>query len=70
MVHDAIACRPLPGAGRARPTKPGDTRFWCSCDPERQYPFYNSAALVEHVTEARAREAGHGGSALTAGDPQ
>jgi hypothetical protein len=38
-------------------TKPGDTRFWCSCDP--QQPYLDARELIRHVTEARAREAGH-----------
>jgi hypothetical protein len=41
------------------PTKPGDTRFWCSCDPDRQRPFFSSADLVQHVMGARASEASH-----------
>ena len=39
----------------ARPTQPGETRFWCSCSPE---PFYSAAELVAHVMKARA-DAGH-----------
>jgi hypothetical protein len=54
-------------ATRQRPTRPGDTRFWCSCDPDRQHPFYNSTALVEHVMKARASDAGDGSTALGAG---
>jgi hypothetical protein len=41
-----------------RPTPPGQTRFWCSCDPEQ--PFLDSRELVQHVMEARAREARDG----------
>ena len=47
-----------------RPTQPGETRFWCSCDPERRHPYYSSATLVQHVMQARAREAGHGSITL------
>lgn len=41
-----------------RPAQPGATRFWCSCDPNREHPFLQAAELVQHVMEARAREAG------------
>jgi hypothetical protein len=52
----------LPPESGPRPTKPGETRFWCSCDPDRQHPFFNATALVEHVIEARARDSGHADS--------
>jgi len=42
----------------SHPTRPGDTRFWCACDPERQHPFFSSASLVRHVMEARPALAG------------
>jgi hypothetical protein len=38
----------------SHPTPPGETRFWCSCDPDRQHPFYSSATLLRHVMDARA----------------
>jgi hypothetical protein len=40
--------------GPLAPTRPGETRFWCSCDTARQRPFLSSAALLEHIEEARA----------------
>lgn len=56
---------------KTRPTKPGETRFWCgTCDPDREHPFYSSTELVKHVMQARARRAGHEESAvLSAGLP-
>jgi hypothetical protein len=63
-----------PGNGRPRPTKPGETRLWCSCDPHREHPFLSSRELVEHVIQAREAHAdlscapGHGtNAALAAG---
>jgi hypothetical protein len=55
MVHDEDAASRARAPGQAaRSTKPGDTRFWCSCDTDREHPFYTSAELVKHVMEARA----------------
>lgn len=49
---------------QVRPTKPGETRLWCSCDPDRRHPFYQASDLVRHVMQARGREAGHEGSTV------
>jgi hypothetical protein len=43
------------------PTPPGQTRYWCSCDPDQSY--LSSAELVRHVTRERAREAARKDSA-------
>jgi hypothetical protein len=43
-----------------RTTRPGETLFWCSCDPDRQQPYLSSGELVRHVMESRASDAGHG----------
>jgi len=37
---------------RERKPVPGQTRFWCSCDP--QQPFSSSADLIAHVMACRA----------------
>lgn len=42
----------------ARPTEPGETRFWCSCDPGRKNPFSSARELVAHVMQARASHEG------------
>ncbi len=42
------------------PTRPGETRFWRSCDPDRLQPFYHASELVRHVMESRSRETAHG----------
>jgi hypothetical protein len=59
-----------PERGLRRATQPGDTRFWYSCDPDRRHPFFTSITLVEHVMQARAHDAGHGGAALDADQPK
>lgn len=46
-----------------RPTLPGETRYWCSCDPDRQHPFWSAADLIAHVMTARGQAAANDGSA-------
>ncbi len=43
-----------------RPAEPGESRFWCSCDTERENPFWNAGDLVRHVSESRALDPRHG----------
>jgi hypothetical protein len=69
MLDSSLALKapalPVPCEGHeTRPTQPGETRFWCSCDPGRLHPFGSSADLVRHVTQARARQTDHGSGAV------
>ena len=43
-----------------RAAKPGESRFWCSCDVNREHPFWTAGDLVRHVTESHALDPRHG----------
>ncbi len=49
---------PLAREPGMRPARPGESRFWCSCDTNREHPFFSSGELVQHVMDARKRETG------------
>ena len=41
--NDATLTTRLKREHGARPALPGESRFWCSCDVNREHPFYRAA---------------------------